>query len=208
MVGIDTNLTQTNTQRQKYISSCCVCTSKPLPTRAGLGGAVGYALGGLDWTHTFLGAAFKSQEQILFFFAAILFSASVVLHLFSIDEQSYLSQHDRLDQVQCVGFFNLKQNCSFFFFKYNNPKTLLFFPHQESPDRTKLQPSANGRTGLLGPKLELIGEDETMDRYDIYNQYGDNFSEHEDMDMDFLEMELVRSKFVDPGFFCCFTPNL
>ncbi|XP_040044100.2 solute carrier family 45 member 4 [Gasterosteus aculeatus] len=129
---------------------------------AGLGGAVGYALGGLDWTHTFLGAAFKSQEQILFFFAAILFSASVVLHLFSIDEQSYLSQHDRLDQ--------------------------------ESPDRTKLQPSANGRTGLLGPKLELIGEDETMDRYDIYNQYGDNFSEHEDMDMDFLEMELVRSK--------------
>ncbi|KAL6099684.1 slc45a4 [Pungitius sinensis] len=129
---------------------------------AGLGGAVGYALGGLDWTHTFLGAAFKSQEQILFFFAAILFSASVVLHLFSIDEQLYLPQHDRLDQ--------------------------------ESPDRTKLQPSTNGRAGLLAPKLDLIGEDETMDRYDISNQYGDNLSEHEDMDMDFLEMELVRSK--------------
>lgn len=69
--------------------------------RAGLGGAVGYALGGLDWTHTFLGAAFKSQEQILFFFAAILFSVSVVLHLFSIEEQQY-SAHDRLDQVQCM----------------------------------------------------------------------------------------------------------
>uniref|UniRef100_A0A3B5AI62 Solute carrier family 45 member 4-like n=1 Tax=Stegastes partitus TaxID=144197 RepID=A0A3B5AI62_9TELE len=66
---------------------------------AGLGGAVGYALGGLDWTHTFLGAAFKSQEQILFFFAAILFSVSVVLHLFSIEEQQYSPQHDRLDQV-------------------------------------------------------------------------------------------------------------
>lgn len=129
---------------------------------SGLGGAVGYALGGLDWTHTFLGAAFKSQEQILFFFAAILFSFSVVLHLFSIEEQQYSPQHDRLDQ--------------------------------ESPDRTKQQPSANGRTGLLAPKLELIGEDETMDSYDLYDPYGDDLSERGDMDMDFLEMELVRSK--------------
>ncbi|XP_068431487.1 solute carrier family 45 member 4 [Clinocottus analis] len=129
---------------------------------AGLGGAVGYALGGLDWTHTFLGKAFKSQEQILFFFAAILFSVSVVLHLFSIDEQRYLTQHDRLDQ--------------------------------ESPDRTKLQASTNDRTGHLAPKLELIGENETMDSYDLYDPYGDNLSEHGDLDMDFRDMELVRSK--------------
>uniref|UniRef100_A0A673LLL9 Solute carrier family 45 member 4 n=1 Tax=Sinocyclocheilus rhinocerous TaxID=307959 RepID=A0A673LLL9_9TELE len=54
---------------------------------AGLGGAVGYALGGLDWTHTFLGRTFKSQEQILFLFAAVLFTVSVALHLFSIEEQ-------------------------------------------------------------------------------------------------------------------------
>ncbi|XP_034561228.1 solute carrier family 45 member 4 [Notolabrus celidotus] len=127
---------------------------------AGLGGAVGYALGGLDWTHTFLGAAFKSQEQILFFFAAILFSASVVLHLFSIEEQQYSPQHDRLDQ--------------------------------ESPDRTNPPPSANGRTGLLAPKLELIGEDDTLDSYDLYDPYGDDQSERGDMD--FLEVELVRSK--------------
>ncbi|XP_035536871.1 solute carrier family 45 member 4 [Morone saxatilis] len=129
---------------------------------AGLGGAVGYALGGLDWTHTFLGAIFKSQEQILFFFAAVLFSISVVLHLFSIEEQQYSPQHDKLDQ--------------------------------ESPDRTNLQPSANGRTGLLAPKLELIGEDETMDSYDLYDPYEDDQSERGDMDMDFLEVELVRSK--------------
>ncbi|KAM9339878.1 solute carrier family 45 member 4 [Symphorus nematophorus] len=129
---------------------------------AGLGGAVGYALGGLDWTHTFLGAAFKSQEQILFFFAAILFSVSVVLHLFSIEEQQYSPQHDRLDQ--------------------------------ESPDRTNPKPSANGRTGLLPPKLELIGEDETMDSYDFYDPYRDDQSERGDMDIDFLEVELVRSK--------------
>uniref|UniRef100_A0A672HKW6 Solute carrier family 45 member 4 n=1 Tax=Salarias fasciatus TaxID=181472 RepID=A0A672HKW6_SALFA len=95
---------------------------------AGLGGAVGYALGGLDWTHTFLGVAFKSQEQILFFFAAILFSVSVVLHLLSIEEQQYSPQHDRLDQVP----------------------------------------------------------------YDLYDPYGDDHSDHEDMD--FLEVELVRSK--------------
>ncbi|XP_049889897.1 solute carrier family 45 member 4 [Epinephelus moara] len=129
---------------------------------AGLGGAVGYALGGLDWTHTFLGAAFKSQEQILFFFAAVLFTISVVLHLLSIEEQQYSPQHDRLDQ--------------------------------ESPDRTNPQPSANGRTGLLAPKLELIGEDETLDSYDLHDPYGDDLSEHGDLDMDFLEMELVRSK--------------
>ncbi|CAN9503903.1 unnamed protein product [Ophioblennius macclurei] len=127
---------------------------------AGLGGAVGYALGGLDWTHTFLRVAFRSQEQILFFFAAILFSISVVLHLFSIEEQQYSPQHDRLDQ--------------------------------ESPDPAHLQPSANGRNGLLTPKLEMIGEDDTLESYDLYDPYGDDQSDHGDMD--FLEVELVRSK--------------
>nr|XP_020453236.1 solute carrier family 45 member 4-like [Monopterus albus] len=128
---------------------------------AGLGGAVGYALGGLDWTHTFLGAVFQSQEQILFFFAAVLFSSSVVLHLFSIEEQQYSPQHDRLYQ---------------------------------DPDPSNPQPTANGRTGLFAPKLEMIGKDETMDSYDLYDPYGDDQSEHGDMDMDFLDAELVRSK--------------
>lgn len=72
---------------------------------------------------------------------------------------------------------------------------LLLHLHQESPDRTNAHPSANGRTGLLAPKLELIGEDETMDTYDLYDPYGDDQSERGDMDMDFLEVELVRSKF-------------
>ncbi|KAM4631030.1 solute carrier family 45 member 4 [Polymixia lowei] len=132
---------------------------------AGLGGAVGYALGGLDWTHTFLGLAFKSQEQILFFFAAILFSISVVLHLLSIEEQQYSPQHDRLDQ--------------------------------ESLEPTHPKPSANGKTGLLHdptPHLEMIGEDETIDSYDLYDPYGDDQSERGEMDIDFLEVELVRSK--------------
>ncbi|XP_061764541.1 solute carrier family 45 member 4 isoform X2 [Nerophis ophidion] len=125
---------------------------------AGLGGAVGYALGGLNWTNTFLGEIFKSQEQILFIFAAILFSGSVVLHLLSIDEQQYIPLHDRLDQ--------------------------------ESPSQP--QPLGDGRTGLLAPKLEMIGEDETMDSFDLYDR--DDLSERGDLDMDFLEVELVRSK--------------
>ncbi|XP_061425005.1 LOW QUALITY PROTEIN: solute carrier family 45 member 4-like [Lethenteron reissneri] len=57
---------------------------------AGLGGAVGYMSGGLNWTGTFLGRIFHSQEQILFFFTSIIFSCSVVLHLFSIPEEPYV----------------------------------------------------------------------------------------------------------------------
>lgn len=49
---------------------------------------------------TFLGMAFQSQEQILFFFAAILFSISVILHLLSIEEEQYLPQNDRIEQVR------------------------------------------------------------------------------------------------------------
>ncbi|XP_037022519.2 solute carrier family 45 member 4 [Artibeus jamaicensis] len=62
---------------------------------AGLGGAVGYVLGGLDWTQTFLGAWFRTQNQVLFFFAAIIFTVSVALHLFSIEEEQYCPQQDR-----------------------------------------------------------------------------------------------------------------
>lgn len=59
---------------------------------------MGYMLGGLDWTNTFLGRAFKAQEQVLFFFAAIIFVVSVTLHLFSIKEHPYNPhQQDTLD---------------------------------------------------------------------------------------------------------------
>lgn len=46
-------------------------------------------LGGLDWTDTALGRAFKSQEQVLFLFAAIIFIISVTLHMLSIPEQPF-----------------------------------------------------------------------------------------------------------------------
>ncbi|XP_040844503.1 solute carrier family 45 member 4 [Ochotona curzoniae] len=62
---------------------------------AGLGGAIGYVLGGLDWTQTVLGDWFRTQNQVLFFFAAIVFTVSVGLHLFSIKEEQYNPQQDR-----------------------------------------------------------------------------------------------------------------
>nr|XP_045000502.1 solute carrier family 45 member 4 isoform X2 [Jaculus jaculus] len=62
---------------------------------AGLGGAIGYVLGGLDWTQTILGSWFRTQNQVLFFFAAIIFTVSVALHLFSIEEEQYSPQQDR-----------------------------------------------------------------------------------------------------------------
>ncbi|KAK2844523.1 hypothetical protein Q5P01_011182 [Channa striata] len=57
---------------------------------AGLGGAVGYMLGGLDWTGTALGRVFKSQEQVLFLFAGIILIISVTLHMLSIPEQPFM----------------------------------------------------------------------------------------------------------------------
>ncbi|KAI4883397.1 hypothetical protein NFI96_031981 [Prochilodus magdalenae] len=129
---------------------------------AGLGGAVGYALGGLDWTHTFLGQAFKSQEQILFVFAAILFIISVTLHLFSIEEEQYSPQQDRLDDDADAASSSVKLN------------------------------------GLLAPPgtqaaLELIHEDEPYELYERSAPSMDGRSEHE-LDLDFLDVELVRSK--------------
>ncbi|XP_030897006.1 solute carrier family 45 member 4-like, partial [Leptonychotes weddellii] len=69
------------------------------PTHSGLGGAIGYVLGGLDWTQTFLGAWFRTQNQVLFFFAAIIFVVSVALHLFSIEEEQYSPQQERGGEV-------------------------------------------------------------------------------------------------------------
>ncbi|KAM9724127.1 solute carrier family 45 member 4-like [Menidia menidia] len=64
---------------------------------AGLGGAVGYMMGGLDWTGTALGRAFKSQQQVLFLFAGIFFIISVTLHMLSIPERNFTSSNQLKD---------------------------------------------------------------------------------------------------------------
>ncbi|XP_028282229.1 solute carrier family 45 member 4-like isoform X2 [Parambassis ranga] len=76
---------------------------------AGLGGAVGYMLGGLDWTGTALGQAFKSQEQVLFLFAGVIFITSVTLHMFSIPEQPFTSSSHLKD----TGSAESTSQCSF-----------------------------------------------------------------------------------------------
>lgn len=40
----------------------------------------------------------------------------------------------------------------------------------------------------------MIGEDELIDSYGLYDPYEDDQSENGIIDMDFLEVELVRSK--------------
>ncbi|XP_054840614.1 solute carrier family 45 member 4 [Eublepharis macularius] len=122
---------------------------------AGLGGAIGYMLGGLDWTQTFLGDIFKTQEQVLFFFAAIIFSVSVVLHLFSIEEEQYNPQQDRIDD------------------------------EADTLSSVKL-------SGSLPPlnRLNVISEEDAYGN----SMFPDEVQSEQDLDMDFLDVDIVRSK--------------
>ncbi|NXG22227.1 S45A4 protein, partial [Grallaria varia] len=122
---------------------------------AGLGGAIGYMLGGLDWTQTFLGGIFKTQQQVLFFFAAIIFSVSVALHLFSIEEEQYNPQQDRMD---------------------DEGDTL----------------SSVKFSGSLPPlnRLNVISEEEPYGT----SMFHDEVQSEHDLNMDFPEVNIVRSK--------------
>ncbi|XP_033011818.1 solute carrier family 45 member 4 [Lacerta agilis] len=122
---------------------------------AGLGGAIGYMLGGLDWMQTFFGVIFVSQEQVLFFFAAIIFSVSVVLHLCSIEEEQYNPQQDRIDD------------------------------EADTLSSVKL-------SGSLPPlsRLNVISEE---DHYRS-SMYRDEVQSEQDLNMDFLDVDIVRSK--------------
>ncbi|KAK9402999.1 solute carrier family 45 member 4 [Crotalus adamanteus] len=122
---------------------------------AGLGGAIGYMLGGLNWMHTVLGSVFKSQEQVLFFFAAIIFSVSVVLHLCSIEEEQYNPQQDRMDD------------------------------EAETLSSVKL-------SGSLPPfnRLNVINEEDPYGN----SLFPDEVQSEQDLNMEFLEVDIVRSK--------------
>uniref|UniRef100_A0A803TIV6 Solute carrier family 45 member 4 n=1 Tax=Anolis carolinensis TaxID=28377 RepID=A0A803TIV6_ANOCA len=123
---------------------------------AGLGGAIGYMLGGLDWMQTFLGSIFISQEQVLFFFAAIIFSVSVVLHLCSIEEEQYNPQQDRID------------------------------------DEADTLSSVKLSGGSLPPlnRLNIISEEDPYGN----SMFPDEVQSEQDLNMDFLEVDIVRSK--------------
>ncbi|NWX82515.1 S45A2 protein, partial [Nothoprocta pentlandii] len=52
----------------------------------GLGGALGYLTGAVDWSKTMLGHHLVSEFQVMFFFAALVFLVCLVVHLCSIPE--------------------------------------------------------------------------------------------------------------------------
>ncbi|NWI01464.1 S45A2 protein, partial [Tichodroma muraria] len=52
----------------------------------GLGGALGYLTGAMDWGQTILGYTLASEFQVIFFFAALVFIICLTIHLSSIPE--------------------------------------------------------------------------------------------------------------------------
>ncbi|NWT93394.1 S45A2 protein, partial [Urocynchramus pylzowi] len=52
----------------------------------GLGGALGYLTGAMDWGQTILGYTLASEFQVIFFFAALVFIICLTVHLCSIPE--------------------------------------------------------------------------------------------------------------------------
>ncbi|KAF1546626.1 Membrane-associated transporter protein, partial [Eudyptula minor] len=52
----------------------------------GLGGALGYLTGAMDWGQTVLGYSLASEFQVIFFFAALVFLVCLTVHLRSIPE--------------------------------------------------------------------------------------------------------------------------
>ncbi|XP_077203053.1 membrane-associated transporter protein isoform X4 [Paroedura picta] len=55
---------------------------------SGLGGALGYLTGAIDWGHTVLGKYLGTEFQVMFFYAALVFLICLTVHLCSIPEAS------------------------------------------------------------------------------------------------------------------------
>ncbi|XP_004605616.2 membrane-associated transporter protein isoform X1 [Sorex araneus] len=52
----------------------------------GFGGALGYLLGAIDWSHLELGRVFGTEFQVMFFFSALMLTLCLLIHLCSIPE--------------------------------------------------------------------------------------------------------------------------
>ncbi|XP_064356305.1 membrane-associated transporter protein-like isoform X1 [Dromaius novaehollandiae] len=76
------------------VAICSAISWRALSTRAGeifqdtfgLGGALGYLTGAMDWSQTILGHYLISEFQVMFFFAALVFLVCLTVHLCSIPE--------------------------------------------------------------------------------------------------------------------------
>ncbi|NWR76222.1 S45A2 protein, partial [Centropus unirufus] len=60
----------------------------------GLGGALGYLTGAMDWGETVLGHSLASEFQVIFFFAALVFLICLIIHLRSISEVPLRYEND------------------------------------------------------------------------------------------------------------------
>ncbi|KAG9488389.1 hypothetical protein GDO78_007936, partial [Eleutherodactylus coqui] len=83
----------------------------------GLGGALGYLTGAIDWGSTFFGRLMGSEFQVMFFFSASVFLMFLVVHLCSIPEnpleektpETKLLKHDVLATYGSIENNNLKK---------------------------------------------------------------------------------------------------
>ncbi|XP_044148611.1 membrane-associated transporter protein [Bufo gargarizans] len=109
----------------------------------GLGGALGYLTGAMDWGSTFLGRLMGSEFQVMFFFSSSVFLLFLVVHLCSIpetplkveiSETKLLLRHEGL---KAYGSIDTTQNNNF---KKNEPKIRsLSYVEGEEEDITKVQ---------------------------------------------------------------------
>ncbi|XP_053304115.1 membrane-associated transporter protein [Spea bombifrons] len=82
----------------------------------GLGGALGYLTGAIDWGSTILAKLMGSEFQVMFFFASSIFLLLLVVHLFSIPEipleDNQVETHLLLkhDQLKLYGSTDTAQN--------------------------------------------------------------------------------------------------
>ncbi|NWR66904.1 S45A2 protein, partial [Bucorvus abyssinicus] len=60
----------------------------------GLGGALGYLTGAMDWGQTVLGYSLPSEFQVIFFFAALVFLICLTIHLRSIPEDTLRCENE------------------------------------------------------------------------------------------------------------------
>ncbi|MCJ8746143.1 hypothetical protein PDJAM_G00138480 [Pangasius djambal] len=148
---------------------------------AGLGGAVGYALGGLDWTNTVLGQAFKSQEQILFVFAAAIFIVSVTLHLFSIEEEQYIPQQERLDE-EADGTASVKLN------------VLLGLPTSQQLDLIPEDEPYEREAHSVEPELDFLDVELVRSKSDSVLAMADGTLEHEALFLGQIEPSIFHER--------------
>ncbi|XP_041129251.1 membrane-associated transporter protein [Polyodon spathula] len=114
----------------------------------GLGGALGYFIGAMDWGHTALGTLLGSEYQVIYFFSAIILGVFLTVHLFSIPEVP-LGKQDSLNKVSDTSLL-LKPNIH-----SNGYGAVVKMPNgNHEPDIRPRSFSALSETNLITPSVK------------------------------------------------------